>query len=153
MAESGARHEAAEDVSWGSGQGQRGEAQRRGQNALEGDPAPSVSGSEACALQSWEKERLAGLKGPGFPVVSSPLRPLPQAQATLSAASLTAPRFGPGPTRRSPRGGLTGPRLGDSGLRSCEARLVFHLSVRFSLKSSSPRRDCSQRGPFQWRYI
>ena len=114
---------------------------------------PAFQEARGVPCSPGRRKRLAGLKGPGFPVVSSPLRPLPQAQATPSAASLTAPRFGPGPTRRSPRGGLTGPRLGDSGLRSCEARLVFHLSVPFSFKSSSPRRDRSQRAVSVATYI
>lgn len=59
------------------------------------------------------RKKLLGVKGPGFPVVSSPLHPLPQPQLTPSAASLSGTRFGPGPMRRSPRGGLTGLCLGD----------------------------------------
>ena len=78
------KDEAAEDVSWGSGQGQRGGKQWRGQNAPEGDPAPSVSG-ELPALQSWEKEKTGWGQGIRIPcgLFSSP--PLPPAPAdTLS---------------------------------------------------------------------
>lgn len=52
----------------------------RGQNALEGDPAPSVSGSERCALQSWEKEEAGWGQGTRIPcglLSSLPITPTP----------------------------------------------------------------------------
>lgn len=148
-----ARHEAAEDVSWGSGQGQRGGKQWRGQNAPEGDPAPRVSGGELPALQSWEKEKTGWGQGIKIPcgLFSSP--PLPPAPADTLSCFLVWYPIRPRPDEKVTTRGLTGLCPGDQRASELRVKVSFSSPVPFSFKSSSPRRDCSQRGKFQGRYI
>ena len=73
---------------------------------------PAFQEARGVPCSPGRRKRLAGLKGPGFPVVSSPLRPLPQAQATPSAASLTAPPIRPRPDEKVTTRGTDGPAPG-----------------------------------------
>ena len=131
----GARHEAAEDVSWGSGQGQRGGKQWRGQNAPEGDPAPSVSG-ELPALQSWEKEKTGWGQGIRIPCGLFFSPPLPPAPADTLSCFLVWHPIRPRPDEKVTTRGTDRPVPGRSaGFRAVSQGSFF---ISLSLSVSNP---------------